>query len=247
MPGEVYLVGAGPGDIGLITVRGMELVRTADVIVYDQLANPELLDHARPDARLIDVGKEGGHHKVRQEGINRIIVEEASEGRMVVRLKGGDPFMFGRGGEEAEEIRKAGITVHVVPGVTSAIAAPAVAGIPVTHRDHAPLVTFVTGHERDDRPDERINWDALARTGGTIVILMGMANLEQNMARLAAGGLDPDTPVAVVHRGSTPSQKVVLSTLTAVAEECRRQGVGSPAVVVVGGVAALSEVLGDLR
>jgi uroporphyrin-III C-methyltransferase len=247
LPGEVYLVGAGPGDIGLITVRGLELVRSADVIVYDQLANPELLDRARPGAKLIDVGKEGGHHKVRQEGINKIIVEEASEGRMVVRLKGGDPFMFGRGGEEAEELRKAGIKVHVVPGVTSAIAAPAMAGIPVTHRDHAPMVTFVTGHERDDRPDERINWEALANTGGTIVVLMGMANLAQNMSRLVKGGLDPSTPVAVVHRGSTPSQKVVVSTLDGIAEECRRQGIASPAVVVVGGVASLREVLGDLR
>jgi uroporphyrin-III C-methyltransferase len=243
----VYLVGAGPGDLGLITVRGMELVKAAEVIVYDQLANPELLDLARPDAKLIDVGKQGGHHKVRQEGINRIIVEEAMQGRKVVRLKGGDPFMFGRGGEEAEELRMAGVAVHVVPGVTSAIAAPAMAGIPVTHRDHAPLVTFVTGHEREDRPDDRINWEALASTGGTIVILMGMANLAQNMSRLAAGGMDPGTPVAVVHRGSTPSQRVVLSTLEKVAEECQRQGVGSPAVVVVGGVASLRDVLGDLR
>jgi uroporphyrin-III C-methyltransferase len=166
---------------------------------------------------------------------------------MVVRLKGGDPFMFGRGGEEAEELRKVGVTVHVVPGVTSAIAAPAMAGIPVTHRDHAPMVTFVTGHEREDRPDERINWEALAAAGGTIVILMGMANLVRNMSRLIDGGLPPTTPVAVVHRGSTPSQKVVLSTLENVSEECQRQEVGSPAVVVVGGVATLSEVLGDLR
>jgi len=246
LPGEVYLVGAGPGDIGLITVRGMELVRTAEGIVYDQLANPELLDHARPDARLIDVGKQGGNHKVRQEGINRIIVEEALAGRKVVRLKGGDPFMFGRGGEEAEELRKAGIAVHVVPGVTSAIAAPAMAGIPVTHRDHAPMVTFVTGHERDDRPDERIDWSMLARTGGTIVILMGMARLAQNMRRLLEGGMPASTLVAVVHRGSTPAQRVVLSTIDSVAEECERQGVGSPAVVVVGGVASLREVLGDL-
>ncbi|MBI0583565.1 MAG: uroporphyrinogen-III C-methyltransferase [Methanomassiliicoccus sp.] len=247
MPGEVYLVGAGPGDIGLITVRGMELVRCADVIVYDQLANPELLDHARPEAKLIDVGKEGGHHKVRQEGINDIIIEEARAGRMIVRLKGGDPFMFGRGGEEAEELRKADIKVHVVPGVTSAIAAPAMAGIPVTHRDHAPMVTFVTGHERDDRPDGRINWEALANTGGTIVILMGMANLAQNMSRLVKGGMSPNTPVAVVHRGSTPSQIVVLSTLDDIAEKCRSQKVGSPAVVVVGGVVSLHDVLGDLR
>ena len=246
MGGEVYLVGAGPGELGLITVKGMELVRSADVIVYDQLANPALLERARPGARLIDVGKKGGHHKVRQEGINQIIVDEARQGRLVIRLKGGDPFMFGRGGEEAEELRKAGIAVHVIPGVTSAIAAPAMAGIPVTHRDHAPMVTFVTGHERDDRPDERINWEALARTGGTIVILMGMSNLAQNMDRLVQGGLDPRTPAAVVHRGSTPDQRVVLSDLANIAAECHHQQVGSPAVVVVGGVVSLRQVLGDL-
>lgn len=247
MPGEAYLVGAGPGDIGLLTVRGLELLRSADVIIYDQLANPDLLGQAREGARLYDVGKRGGNHKVEQHDINRMIVQEALEGRTVVRLKGGDPFMFGRGGEEVEELRKAGITVHVVPGVTSAIAAPALAGIPVTHRDHASTVTFVTGHERDDRDDERIDWEALARLKGTIVILMGMANLERNMERLVGGGMDPTTPVGVVHRGSTPQQKVVLSTVAEVGEECRRQSVGSPAVVVVGGVASLQRTLGDLR
>lgn len=247
MPGEVYLVGAGPGDLGLMTVRGMELLSSADVIVYDQLANPELLTRAKPGARLIDVGKQGGNHKVEQDGINRIIVDEALRGRTVVRLKGGDPFMFGRGGEEAEELRKAGIAVHVVPGVTSAIAAPALAGIPVTHRDHTSTVTFVTGHERGDRTEGRIDWAALARLGGTIVILMGMSRLEENMAGLAEGGMDSSTPVAVVHRGSTPHQKVVVSTLGKVAEDCRRAGIASPAVVVVGGVASLHDVLGDLR
>lgn len=247
MPGDVYLVGAGPGDIGLITVRDLELIAAADVIIYDQLANPDLLGHARKDAKLIDVGKQGGLHKVKQEGINEMIIEESMRNQLVVRLKGGDPFLFGRGGEEAEELRKAGVSVHVVPGVTSAIAAPAMAGIPVTHRDHAPMVTFVTGHERDDRPDERIDWNVLANTGGTIVILMGMARLGHNMARLIDGGMDPSTPVAVVHRGSTPFQKVVLSTVKDVEEECRQKGVGSPAVVVVGGVATLRGILGDLQ
>jgi uroporphyrin-III C-methyltransferase len=230
-----------------MTVRGMELLGSADVVVYDYLANPELLSHAKPGAKLIDVGKQGGNHKVEQDGINRIIVDEALKGSVVVRLKGGDPFMFGRGGEEAEELRKAGVTVHVVPGVTSAIAAPALAGIPVTHRDHTSTVTFVTGHERGDRGQERIDWPGLAKLGGTIVILMGMARLEQNMASLLEGGLDRSTPVAVVHRGSTPAQKVVVSTIGEVAEDCRRQGVGSPAIIVVGGVATLHNVLGDLR
>ncbi len=247
MTGEAYLVGAGPGDIGLITVRGMELISTADVIVYDQLANHELLRHAREGAKLIDVGKEGGNHKVVQQDINRIIVEEATQGARVVRLKGGDPFMFGRGGEEAEELRSAGISVHVVPGVTSAIAAPALAGIPVTHRDFTSTVTFVTGHERDDRPGERIDWSALAKLKGTIVILMGMASLGRNMQKLTDGGMDISTPVAVVHKGSTPEQRIVVSTVSEVAEECRRLGVGSPSVVVVGGVASLHDVLGDLR
>jgi uroporphyrin-III C-methyltransferase len=247
LAGEVYLVGAGPGDPGLLTVRGMELLRVADVIVYDYLANPELLQQVKKGAQLIDVGKQGGNHKIEQDGINRIIVEEAMKGRLVVRLKGGDPFMFGRGGEEAEELRKAGVKVHVVPGVTSAIAAPALAGIPVTHRDHASTVTFVTGHERSDRSDDRIDWTGLARLGGTIVILMGMARLEDNMAQLVGGGMDISTPVAVVHRGSTDAQKVVVSTVGEIADECRRLGVGSPAVVVVGGVASLHSILGDLR
>jgi len=247
MPGEAYLVGAGPGDAGLITVKGMELLRKADGVVYDELANHDLLDHVHPGAKLIDVGKQGGRHKVPQEGINQIIVDEARAGNKVVRLKGGDPFLFGRGGEEAEELRKAGIDVHVVPGVTSAIAAPALAGIPVTHRDHAPMVTFVTGHERGDRSDERIDWGALARTGGTIVILMGMSNLEHNMSRLMEGGMDPATPVGVVHRGSTPQQRVVISTLREVVRDCRDQGVGSPSIVVVGDVVGCYHRLGDLR
>ena len=247
MPGEVYLVGAGPGDPGLMTVRGMELLGAADVVVYDYLANPDLLLKAKAGAKLIDVGKQGGSHKVEQEEINRIIVEEALRGLLVVRLKGGDPFMFGRGEEEAGELRKAGVQVHVVPGVTSAIAAPALAGIPVTHRDHASFVTFVTGHEGEHKDEEVIDWAGLAKLGGTIVILMGMGHLKRNMKKLVEGGLDPTTPVAVVHRGSTAAQRVIVSTAAEVAGECRRQGVGSPAIVVVGGVASLHEVLGDLR
>ena len=197
MTGLVVLVGAGPGDPRLITVAGLEALRSADVVVYDSLAGKELLREAKEDAEMIDVGKRGGCHKVEQSEINRIIVERAKGGSTVVRLKGGDPFMFGRGGEEAEELRAAGVEVRVVPGVTSAIAAPALAGIPVTHRDHASFVTFVTGHERD-REDERIDWNGLARLGGTIVILMGMARLGRNIERLIDGGLDPSTPVAVV-------------------------------------------------
>ncbi|WP_019176692.1 uroporphyrinogen-III C-methyltransferase [Methanomassiliicoccus luminyensis] len=245
--GEVYLVGAGPGDPRLITVKGLELLRQADVIVYDYLAGEELLKEVKKGAELIDVGKKGGCHKVKQDGINDIIVAKAKEGKKVVRLKGGDPFMFGRGGEEAEELRKHGVAVHVVPGVTSAIAAPALAGVPVTHRDHASFVTFVTGHESDSKEEDIIDWKGLAQLGGTIVILMGMGHLEKNMGSLIDGGLDPSTPVAVVHRGSTPAQRSAVGTASDIAARCREQNISSPAVVVVGSVARLKDVLGDLR
>ncbi len=247
MSGLVVLVGAGPGNPKLITVAGLEALRSADVVVYDSLAGKELLREAREGAELIDVGKRGGYHKVEQRDINRVIVERARSGSMVVRLKGGDPFMFGRGGEEAEELRAAGVEVRIIPGVTSAIAAPALAGIPVTHRDHASFVTFVTGHESDERGDERIDWKGLARLGGTIVILMGMARLGRNMERLIEGGLDPSTPVAVVRCGSRPEQRSVLATAATIERRCREEGIGSPAVTVVGSVASLRDVLGDLR
>lgn len=244
---SVILVGAGPGDPKLITVAGLEALRAADVVVYDSLAGKELLLEARKDAELIDVGKRGGCHKVRQNDINRIIVDKAKNGSLVVRLKGGDPFMFGRGGEEAEELRAAGVDVRVIPGVTSAIAAPALAGIPVTHRDHASSVTFVTGHESDERDEERIDWKGLATLGGTIVILMGMSRLGKNMERLIEGGLDPSTPVAVVRCGSRPEQRSVLATAESIDMRCKEEGVGSPAITVVGSVASLRDVLGDLR
>ena len=244
---SVILVGAGPGDPKLITVAGLEALRTADVVVYDSLAGKELLLEARKDAELIDVGKRGGCHKVKQSDINRIIVDKAKAGSTVVRLKGGDPFMFGRGGEEAEELRAAGVDVRVIPGVTSAIAAPALAGIPVTHRDHASFVTFVTGHESDERDGERIDWKGLATLGGTIVILMGMARLGRNMERLIEGGLDPSTPVAVVRCGSRPEQRSVLATAETIEMKCKEEGVSSPAITVVGSVASLRDVLGDLR
>ena len=247
MTGLVTLVGAGPGDPKLITVAGLEALRSADVVVYDSLAGKELLDEAKEGAEMIDVGKRGGHHKVEQGEINRIMIERAKAGSTVVRLKGGDPFLFGRGGEEAQELRAAGIEVRVIPGVTSAIAAPALAGVPVTHRDHASFVTFVTGHESEDREDERIDWEGLATLGGTIVILMGMARLGRNMERLMDGGLDPSTPVAVVRCGSRPEQRSVLATAATIERRCREENIGSPAITVVGSVASLLDVLGDLR
>ncbi|MBN1109930.1 MAG: uroporphyrinogen-III C-methyltransferase [Methanomassiliicoccales archaeon] len=247
MNGKVFLVGAGPGDPGLMTLRGMELLRSADAVVYDSLANEALLKEARAGADLIDVGKRGAHHKMEQEDINRLLVQRAREGLTVVRLKGGDPFLFGRGAEEVQELRRAGVEVHVVPGVTSAIAAPELAGVPVTHREHASLVTFVTGNEGQEKEEDTIDWSALARTGGTIVILMGMANLERNMRRLMEGGMEPSTSVAVVHRGSSPSQRTVVGRVSDIGELCRREGIGAPSVVVVGSVATLAAVLGDLR
>ena len=244
--GEVYLVGAGPGDVDLITVKGRGLIERADVVVHDSLIGEGLLDLVRPGAEIIDVGKRGGFHKKEQWEINAILVEKCREGGLVVRLKGGDPFMFGRGGEEAEELRAAGLTVHVVPGVTSAISAPALAGIPVTHRDHASLVTFVTGHEGAGKENESVNWPALASTGGTVVILMGMSRLRLNASRLVEGGMPPSTPVAVVEKGSTAEQRVTVGTLEDIADRCEEAGAKAPAIIVVGGVASLHQRLGDL-
>ena len=244
--GEVYLVGAGPGDIELITVKGMRLICEAEVIVHDSLIGMELLDSARPDVELIDVGKRGSHHKAEQDEINQILIDKAGEGKLVVRLKGGDSFLFGRGGEEAEALRTMGIAVHVVPGVSASLSVPALAGIPVTHRDLASMVTIVTGHESALKDSEVLDWINLARLGGTIVIMMGMSNLAKNMERLVAGGMESRMPVTVIEKGSTPEQRMVSSDITHIAEECRKLGVSSPAVIVVGKVASLCRTLGDL-
>ncbi|HEY3419577.1 MAG TPA: uroporphyrinogen-III C-methyltransferase [Methanomassiliicoccales archaeon] len=245
--GEVYLVGAGPGDMELITVKGMRLIGEADVLVYDSLIGMKLLDSARPDAELIDVGKRGSFHKAEQEEINQILVDKAAEGKMVVRLKGGDSFLFGRGGEEAEALRAAGIAVHVVPGVSASLSVPALSGIPVTHRDMASMVTIVTGHESALKDSEVLDWCNLAKLGGTIVIMMGMSNLAKNMERLVSGGMDPEMPVTVIEKGSTPEQRTACSDISHIAAECRTRGISSPAVIVVGKVAALGKTLGDLR
>ena len=244
--GEVYLVGAGPGAPDLITVRGRDLIREADVIVHDSLIPMELLSLVKEGAEIIDVGKRGGCHKAGQEDINRILVERAQQGLMVVRLKGGDPFLFGRGGEEAELLVSRGIAVHVVPGVTSAISVPALAGIPITHRDHSSMVTLVTGHEGVHKGRDAVDWSALAKLNGTIVILMGMANLRGNMESLLSGGIDPSTPVAVIERGATPEQRAIVGDVANIAELCERQGAGAPAIVVVGSVSRLRETLGDM-
>jgi uroporphyrin-III C-methyltransferase len=247
LAGEVFLVGAGPGAPDLITIRGRDLICRADVIVHDSLIPLELLSLAREEAEIIDVGKRGGCHKADQEEINHILVEKAKLGNMVVRLKGGDPFLFGRGGEEAEMLIREGIRVHLVPGVTSAISVPGLAGIPVTHRDHSSTVTFVTGHEGAHKERETINWSSLANLGGTIVILMGMSNLQSNMDSLIAGGMDPSTTVAVIEKGSTSDQKVITGSLDSIAELCQKEDVHAPSIIVVGSVATMREWLGDLE
>ena len=240
--GRVYLVGSGPGDPGLLTVKGLRLIRAADVIVYDRLANPDLLDHARDDAELIDAGKAPGDRGRKQAEINRLLADRARDGKRVVRLKGGDPFVFGRGGEEAEALRAAGVDFEIVPGVTSAIAAPAYAGIPMTHRDSSSSFTVVTGSAAL-REDERGEWSALARAPGTLVILMGWRALSEIAAALIQGGKPADTPAAVVSWGTTARQKSVSARLDSIAETARAAGLEAPAAVVVGEVALLRERL----
>jgi uroporphyrinogen III methyltransferase/synthase len=243
MSGKVYLVGAGPGDPGLITLRGAACIAGADAVVYDYLAAPELLSHARQGAEKIYVGKQGGAHTLSQEGINLLLVNLAAGGKTVCRLKGGDPFVFGRGGEEAEALVAAGIPYEVVPGVTSAVAAPAYAGIPVTHRRLTPAVAFVTGHEEPGKEVSGIDWPALARGIGTLVFFMGVKNLPQIAARLVAHGRDPGTPVALVQWGTTARQRTVVGTLADIVARVARAGLQAPAITVVGEVVGLREKL----
>jgi uroporphyrinogen III methyltransferase / synthase len=239
----VYLVGAGPGDPGLLTARALELIAAADVIVYDRLIPVSALDGARPEATLIYAGKEGGGPSMPQSEISRLLVSHGGSGATVVRLKGGDPFVFGRGGEEAEELRAAGIDFEVVPGVTAGVAGPAYAGIPVTHRDGASAVAFVTGHEDPGKPSSALDWRALAAFPGTLVFYMGVRQLPAISSELIAGGRDPNEPAAVVSRGTLPDQQVVGSTLRRIAEVAADAGVRAPAVIVVGRVAGMRDAL----
>ncbi|MFO7839114.1 MAG: uroporphyrinogen-III C-methyltransferase [Desulfosalsimonadaceae bacterium] len=241
MKPQVYLVGAGPGDPDLITAKGISAIKNADVIVYDYLAAPELLDYAREEAELIYAGKKGGCHTLSQQEINRLIAEKALSGRTVARLKGGDPFVFGRGGEEIEELIEAGVSFAIVPGVSSAIAAPAYAGIPLTHRRLASSVSFITGHEDPDKETSGINWQALAQSGGTLVFLMGVKNLPHIAAKLMENGMDGRTPAALVRRGTTASQQTVSGSLATIVENVQQAGLKPPCVIVVGEVAGLRE------
>lgn len=240
--GTVYLVGAGPGDPDLVTARARELVRAADVLLVDRLAPGELAHEASADAEVVDVGKVAGRHALPQEEINELLVTAARAGRVVVRLKGGDPYVFGRGGEEAQHCRAAGIPFEVVPGVTSAFAACADAGIPVTHRDISRHVTVVTASAgRDGRGDPDYEW--LAASDGTVVLLMGLRRVLHVCEQLVAAGRDPSTPAAVISRGTTPQQRTVVATLGTLAREVERAGLASPAIIVVGEVVRLREQL----
>jgi uroporphyrinogen III methyltransferase/synthase len=239
----VYLVGAGPGDPGLMTRRSLDLIAAADVILYDRLIPAGALAGARPDAQLVYVGKAAGAESMPQERINALLVEHGRADATVVRLKGGDPFVFGRGGEEAEALAEAGVPFEVVPGVTAGVAAPAYAGIPVTHRDAASAVAFVTGHEDPAKAQSAIDWRALAAFPGTLVLYMGVRRLAEIAERLVAAGRPADEPAAVVERGTLPGQRTVTGTLAELADLVARAGVRPPAVTVIGPVARLRDGL----
>jgi uroporphyrinogen III methyltransferase/synthase len=242
--GKVYLIGAGPGDPGLITLRGKYLLERAEVVVYDYLANKKLLNYVPKTAKFIYAGKKGGGlHAYTQEGINQLLVDHAKAGNIVVRLKGGDPFIFGRGGEEIEEIVAEGIDFEVVPGVTSATAAATYAGIPITHRDYTASVAFVTGHEDPTKKYSNIQWDKLATGAGTIVIYMGIKTLPLITKKLIDYGRSPDTPVAVVRWASTPQQRSVEGTLATITEVVQKADIKPPALVIVGEVVKLRKTI----
>jgi len=241
---RVYLVGAGPGDPGLMTARALELISKADVIYYDRLIPPTALDGARDGAELVYVGKQPGVPSVPQEEIVERLVESGLEGLNVVRLKGGDPYLFGRGAEEAEGLKAAGLDFEVVPGVTAGIAATAYAGIPVTHRDDASAVAFVTGHEDPTKPETALDWPALASFPGTLVFYMGVKRLPQNAAALIEGGRPADQPAAAIQQGTTPNQRVVTATLGTIADAVKEAEIKAPALVVIGPVARYRD---DLR
>ena len=245
--GVVYLVGAGPGDPGLMTVRSLELIAIADVIFYDRLIPPGALAGARPDAELVYVGKQPGVPSVPQEEIGQRLIEAGREGKSVVRLKGGDPFVFGRGGEEGEALREAGVEFEVVPGITAGVAATAYAGIPVTHRDDASAVAFVTGHEDPEKEESALDWEALARFPGTLVFYMGVKRLADNAAALIAAGREPDEPAAAIERGTMAGQRTVTATLGTIAETVEQERVKAPTLIVVGQVANRRGQLGWLE
>ena len=240
--GKVYIIGAGPGDTGLITLKGIECLSSADVVIYDYLVSKDLLKYARSDTRFIYAGKQGGSHTLSQWQINDLLVKEATAGNIVARLKGGDPFIFGRGGEEAEKLAASGIPFEIVPGVTSAIAVPAYAGIPLTHRGLTSTVAFVTGHEDPTKDKSDIDWQALARIG-TLVFLMGVKNIEKIVKELKDNGRSPNTPAALIRWGTTPRQDILTGMLANIATLAKERKFAPPAILVVGEVVALRDTL----
>jgi uroporphyrin-III C-methyltransferase len=239
MSSKVYLVGSGPGGTGLLTQRAADIIEAADVIFYDQLPGEEILSSLPEKAEKIDCGKFGGKHTLEQHEIETLMVDRAQKGLTVVRLKGGDPFLFGRGGEEIETLRAAGIEVEMVPGVTSALAVPASVGIPVTHRKYASQVTILTGHEDPTKPKPALDWKLLAQSRGTIVILMGVANLKNIARALVTNGKSGETPVAIIERGLRKDRRVTTGPLATIGDMAVRAGVKPPAVIVIGDVVRL--------
>ncbi|MGJ3250507.1 MAG: uroporphyrinogen-III C-methyltransferase [Elainellaceae cyanobacterium] len=245
--GKVYLVGAGPGDPGLFTLKGKTLLECADVVIHDTLVSPQILAMIGSQAEIINAGKRRGRHSRLQADTTQLLIETAKHHAVVVRLKGGDPFVFGRGGEEMEDLVAAGIPVEVIPGITSGIAAPAYAGIPLTHRAHSSSVTFVTGHEAAGKYRPQVNWQAIAHGSETIVIYMGIHNLSYITAELQAAGLSNDTPVALVRWGTCPDQDELVGTLDTIAKLVEETGFEAPAIAVVGAVVNLRAVLSTCR
>ncbi len=240
----VYLVGAGPGDPGLITVRGLDAIRGADVILYDRLIAPSLLFEAKPGCELVDVGKRAGRHTKPQDETTELLVDYGRRGLDVVRLKGGDPFLFGRGGEEAERLAEEGIPFAVIPGVSALTGVCAYAGIPLTHRDYASSVGIATGHAADEKNADPVRWEALAQATDTIVVFMGIGALEEIVRRLIAGGKSPETPAALVERGATPAQRIVRGTLGDIVERAEEEHVSPPALFIAGNTVPLSGTIG---
>ncbi len=241
--GMVYIIGAGPGDIGLLTVKGLRCLRKADVVVYDFHLNAQILNYINREAEFIYAGKRGGHHEMSQDEINRALIEKAMEGKVVCRLKGGDPFVFGRGGEEAEALADEGIRFEIIPGISSAIAAPAYAGIPLTHRKYSSSFAVITGNEDVTKSESTINWDGLAKNFDTLVFLMGVKNIPNITQKLLQSGKSPETPAALVRWGTRPDQKTILSTLGGIAEAARDAEIKPPAVMIIGNVVELRDTL----
>jgi uroporphyrin-III C-methyltransferase len=244
--GKVYLVGAGPGDPGLLTIKGKILLESADVVIYDALVSAEILAIISPHAEKIDAGKRMGRHSLLQNETTELLIAKAKEQAIIVRLKGGDPFIFGRGGEEMEDLIAAGVPVEVVPGVTSGIAAPAYAGIPLTHRNYSSSVIFVTGHEMAGKYRPGVNWNAIAQSAETIVVYMGVQNLDRITHALMAAGLAGDTPMALVRWGTTPKQQELIATLETIVDRVELAQFSAPSIAIIGHVVKLHDILGSV-